>query len=68
MTLPLIKVVGIVEENIARSERGSGPRPKRRAQIADNADELVSTDAEKDAPAEPQALLATPKEVAADGC
>lgn len=68
VTLPLIKVVGIIEENIARSERGSGPRPKRRAQIADNADELVSTDAEKDAPAEPQALLATPKEVAADGC
>ncbi|MBM6775016.1 amino acid ABC transporter permease [Olsenella profusa] len=41
VTLPLIKVVGIVEDNIARSERGGGPRPKRRAQVADNADELV---------------------------
>lgn len=30
VTLPLIKVVGIVENNIARSERGGGPRPKRR--------------------------------------
>lgn len=28
VTLPLIKVVGIVENNIARSERGGGPRPK----------------------------------------
>ena len=37
VTLPLIKVVGIVEENIARSERGSGPRPKRRADVADSA-------------------------------
>ena len=31
VTLPLIKVVGIIENNIARSERGGGPRPKRRA-------------------------------------
>ena len=37
VTLPLIKVVSIVEENIARSERGSGPRPKRRSDVADNA-------------------------------
>jgi polar amino acid transport system substrate-binding protein len=28
VTLPLIKVVGIIEKNIARSESGSGPRPK----------------------------------------
>ncbi|MGI6230280.1 MAG: amino acid ABC transporter permease [Tractidigestivibacter sp.] len=31
VTLPLIKVVGIVENNIARAERGGGPRPKRHA-------------------------------------
>ncbi len=30
VTLPLIKIVGIVESNIARSERGGGPRPKRK--------------------------------------
>ena len=48
VTLPLIKVVSVIEENIARSERGAGPRPKRRAQIADNADELVGQAAEKD--------------------
>ncbi len=28
VTLPLIKVVGIVEERIAHSERGGGPRPR----------------------------------------
>lgn len=31
VTLPLIKIVGIIESNIARSERGGGPRPRRRA-------------------------------------
>ena len=31
VTLPLIKVVGIVEERIAHSERGGGPRPKAKA-------------------------------------
>ncbi|MGQ5426106.1 ABC transporter permease subunit [Thermophilibacter sp. ZX-H3] len=65
VTLPLIKVVGIVEENIARSERGGGPRPKRRADVADNADELVEKsvekDVEKDAPSAPVAQI---KEVA----
>jgi polar amino acid transport system substrate-binding protein len=35
VTLPLIKVVGIVENNIARSERGGGPRPRKRAQLPD---------------------------------
>lgn len=65
VTLPLIKVVGIVEENIARSERGGGPRPKRRADVADHADELVEKSAEKDvekgaekdAPAAPAAQM-----------
>lgn len=37
VTLPLIKVVGMVEENIARSERGAGPRPKRRGQLSEPA-------------------------------
>lgn len=43
VTLPLIKVVGIIEENIARSERGGGPRPrpKRRAEVADSAAERM---------------------------
>ncbi len=31
VTLPLIKVVGYVEERIANSERGGGPRPKAKA-------------------------------------
>jgi polar amino acid transport system substrate-binding protein len=31
VTLPLIKIVSIVERNIARSESGSGPRPKGKA-------------------------------------
>ncbi len=35
VTLPLIKVVGIIEHNIARSERGGGPRPRKRVQRAD---------------------------------
>lgn len=34
VTLPLIKVVGVVEANIARSERGGGPRPRRGAKAA----------------------------------
>ena len=53
VTLPLIKVVSIVEENIARSERGGGPRPKRRADVADNAAAQIA---------------AQSKEVAADVC
>ncbi len=47
VTLPLIKVVGVIEDRIARSERGAGPRPKNRAQIADNADALVAESAER---------------------
>ena len=38
VTLPLIKVVGIVEERIARSERGAGPRPKAAKQMKEAAD------------------------------
>ena len=38
VTLPLIKVVGIVEESIARSERGAGPRPKAAKQMKEAAD------------------------------
>ena len=50
--------------DIARSERGGGPRPKRRADVADNADELVEKSAEKDAPS---ATVAQIKE-AANAC
>jgi polar amino acid transport system substrate-binding protein len=51
VTLPLIKVVGIIENNIARSERGGGPRPKRRAmagasQQASKAKEELAASAE----------------------
>lgn len=68
VTLPLIKVVGIVEENIARSERGGGPRPRRRADVADNADELIEKGAEKDAEKDaPSATVAQIKE-AANAC
>ena len=35
VTLPLIKVVGVVESNIARSERGGGPRPRRGAGVVE---------------------------------
>ena len=38
VTLPLIKVVGLVEERIARSERGAGPRPKAVKQLKEAAD------------------------------
>lgn len=38
VTLPLIKVVGIIEERIARSERGEGPRPKAAKQLKEAAD------------------------------
>ncbi|OUO34234.1 amino acid ABC transporter permease [Olsenella sp. An290] len=77
VTLPLIKVVSVIEENIARSERGAGPRPKRRAQIADNADELVGQAAKKDGVAAEVSAVAAPtaslapasaKEVATDVC
>ena len=43
VTLPLIKIVGIVEKNLARSERGGGPRPKAKAGAGvSSADESVA--------------------------
>lgn len=45
VTLPLIKVVGIVEGNIARSERGAGPRPRRRGELAEAAAEVAEAPA-----------------------
>ncbi len=46
VTLPLIKVVTIIEKKMARSERGSGPRPKAKAgageEEADKVDEKAS--------------------------
>jgi len=38
VTLPLIKAVGIVEERIANSERGGGPRPKGKTAARAKAD------------------------------
>ena len=43
VTLPLIKVVSIVENRIARSERGEGPRPKAKAQLKEAAAEESAT-------------------------
>ena len=34
VTLPLIKVVTVIEKRIARSERGGGPRPKAKTAVA----------------------------------
>lgn len=48
VTLPLIKVVGVVENRLARSERGGGPRPKTKdgAGAAEGSeDELTSASA-----------------------
>lgn len=56
VTLPLIKVVGTVEANIARSERGGGPRPRRHAvpdvEDTENAPE-VPADGGHNEPTEP---------------
>ncbi|MDD5799365.1 MAG: ABC transporter permease subunit [Coriobacteriales bacterium] len=60
VTLPLIKVVGIVEKNLARSERGGGPRPK--AKGAKSA--KPAADAQKGA--EPTAQMASGLESADD--
>ena len=54
VTLPLIKVVGIVEKRIARSEKGGGPRPK--AKVAE--DDAQAEDAEQAPAAEPSMIEA----------
>ena len=55
VTLPLIKVVGIVEKRIARSEKGGGPRPK--AKVAE--EDAQAEDAEEaPAAAEPSMIEA----------
>jgi polar amino acid transport system substrate-binding protein len=41
VTLPLIKAVGYVEERIAHSERGGGPRPKGKTAKNEAADAEV---------------------------
>ena len=53
VTLPLIKVVTIIEKRIARSERGGGPRPKAKA-----AQENGTEDAEQSARVEPSLVEA----------
>jgi len=46
VTLPLIKVVGYVEQRIANSERGGGPRPKGKAAKAAAANEAAPLSSE----------------------
>ena len=50
VTLPLIKVVGIVEERIARAERGSGARPGGRRAMAEVDDGFIGDDATLESP------------------
>lgn len=52
VTLPLIKVVTIIEKRIARSERGAGPRPKAKTA----ADEVRQGDEAPDRGVEPSAI------------
>ncbi len=50
VTLPLIKVVTIIEKRMARSEKGGGPRPKvKAATLQDEADKDAAADADKSA-------------------
>ncbi len=46
VTLPLIKVVTIIEKRIARSERGGGPRPKAKVADAKQDDEQTPVESE----------------------
>ena len=46
VTLPLIKVVTIIEKRIARSERGGGPRPKTKVTDAKQEDEETPSERE----------------------
>lgn len=64
VTLPLIKVVGVIERNIARSERGGGPRPKRRMAVG-----RAAIDEGQDGAATPKGLpsLSSPIPAAANG-
>ena len=55
VTLPLIKVVGIIEKRIARSEKGGGPRPKAKAVEEDTQEEGAE---EAPAAAEPSMIEA----------
>ncbi len=45
VTLPLIKVVTIIEKRMAKSERGGGPRPKAKAKATDAPAEEDASDA-----------------------
>ncbi|MDO4797577.1 MAG: amino acid ABC transporter permease [Coriobacteriales bacterium] len=44
VTLPLIKVVTIIEKRMANSERGGGPRPKAKGAQANQADDAAESD------------------------
>ena len=50
VTLPLIKVVGIVEERIARSERGGGARPAGKQELLSEDDGFIGDDATLESP------------------
>ena len=50
VTLPLIKVVGIVEERIARSERGGGARPAGKQELLAEDDGFIGDDATLESP------------------
>lgn len=72
VTLPLIKAVSIVEERIAHSERGGGPRPKGKQAKAEDAAEAklselaVHAEARDDADAFAPALNQIPVRVASE--
>ena len=50
VTLPLIKVVGTIEDRIARAERGGGPRPGGRRALAEMDDGFIGDDATLEGP------------------
>lgn len=64
VTLPLIKVVGIIEKRIARSEKGGGPRPKAKAVEEDTQEEDAE---EAPAAAEPSMIEALSAPFRANG-
>lgn len=57
VTLPLIKVVTIIEKRIALSERGGGPRPKAKAEADDEAQQTDEAPAKGAQPSAMSALM-----------
>ena len=54
VTLPLIKVVTIIEKRMARSERGGGPRPKAKTATKEEGEKSTGT---QEIPAAEQAVM-----------